>query len=421
MLLARTAAPAFAAGLHWGAWERALRSGQEAARTGRRGRGTGLFPPRAGHPRALRRAARPGPRRAGGLHRPARRPRRQARHGRGPPGPGPGRRPLGRHAARPASAPTAGEEVPDARHEESASPPGGVPAAFAAARSRPRRPPRPSVTHSGDARRRRRRGPRPGRRSVVNGTRRNLVAAGAGALLAAVLGTVVTLGATSDPDADAGRPGRRQPVGQRRPTTAARRGRPNEPTDAGDTGTATSRPDRPRRPDGVTGTSDDPTPSGSAAEAVRTSRAATRKPSRHPDAAKPTDADPTTPTKPTDKPTEAHRRARPSPTPSRRTRRRRPSRRPRPTRTRPPPTPATPPSSTRDSDRRARPAQPGEPHTGRRSTARRRGGLSVPHARRRAGSDRTRPSLPYSPAGRHCPATGQNSRSLSSSMPRSAL
>lgn len=30
--LARAAAPAFAAGLHWGAWERALRSGQEAAR-----------------------------------------------------------------------------------------------------------------------------------------------------------------------------------------------------------------------------------------------------------------------------------------------------------------------------------------------------------------------------------------------------
>ncbi|MGW4027875.1 ATP-binding protein [Streptomyces sp. NPDC004838] len=32
VLLARTAAPAFAAGLHWGAWERALRVGSEAAR-----------------------------------------------------------------------------------------------------------------------------------------------------------------------------------------------------------------------------------------------------------------------------------------------------------------------------------------------------------------------------------------------------
>ncbi|MEV8589488.1 ATP-binding protein [Streptomyces sp. NPDC051180] len=32
VLLARAAAPAFAAGLHWGAWERALRAGQESAR-----------------------------------------------------------------------------------------------------------------------------------------------------------------------------------------------------------------------------------------------------------------------------------------------------------------------------------------------------------------------------------------------------
>ena len=32
VLLARSAAPAFAAGLHWGAWEKALRAGQEAAR-----------------------------------------------------------------------------------------------------------------------------------------------------------------------------------------------------------------------------------------------------------------------------------------------------------------------------------------------------------------------------------------------------
>ncbi|MER5768839.1 ATP-binding protein [Streptomyces sp. NPDC001985] len=32
VLLARSAAPAFAAGLHWGAWERALRTGSEAAR-----------------------------------------------------------------------------------------------------------------------------------------------------------------------------------------------------------------------------------------------------------------------------------------------------------------------------------------------------------------------------------------------------
>ena len=39
-------------------------------------------------------------------------------------------------------------------------------------------------------------------KGLVGGARRNLVAAGAGALLAAVLGTVVTLGATSDRDGD---------------------------------------------------------------------------------------------------------------------------------------------------------------------------------------------------------------------------
>jgi hypothetical protein len=87
----------------------------------------------------------------------------------------------------------AGEEVPHARHEESASPPGGVPAGFGM--------PAPVgdtailVTHRPVA--------EPARgitalKGVVKGTRRNLVAAGAGAALAAVLGTVVTLGMTSN-------------------------------------------------------------------------------------------------------------------------------------------------------------------------------------------------------------------------------
>ncbi len=52
-------------------------------------------------------------------------------------------------------------------------------------------------------------------RRLVAGTRRNLVAAGAGALLVAVLGTVVTLGATSNNNTDEPvREGRRQPLGQ---------------------------------------------------------------------------------------------------------------------------------------------------------------------------------------------------------------
>ncbi|MFI0962900.1 ATP-binding protein [Streptomyces sp. NPDC021080] len=88
----------------------------------------------------------------------------------------------------------AGEEIPDARHEESMSPPGGVPAAF------PRTDPSgDTVTLLGHPGGPGTPGAKP--RSVagrlVSGTRRNLVAAGAGALLVAVLGTVVTLGATS--------------------------------------------------------------------------------------------------------------------------------------------------------------------------------------------------------------------------------
>ena len=198
--LARTAAPAFAAGLHWSAWERALRSGAEAARLDRRGRRTGLLPPRVGRPRALRRPARPGPRRAGGLHRPARRPRRQARHHRGPPRPRPGRRPL-RHAVRRRRAHRGGRggarraargvvvaaarcsgRLPDGRGHRPATP-------RRCSSTRPTRAsPRTSARGS------------PGR--LVSGTRRNLVAAGAGALLVAVLGTVVTLGATSNRDSD---------------------------------------------------------------------------------------------------------------------------------------------------------------------------------------------------------------------------
>ncbi len=109
---------------------------------------------------------------------------------------------------------TAGEEVPDARYEESASPPGGVPAVFGprATRRSSRRPavpvrlpdrplrgrrlaPTVIASRSGGG------GAHRARRPAARGrARRNLVAVGAGALLAAVLGTVVTLGATSDPN-----------------------------------------------------------------------------------------------------------------------------------------------------------------------------------------------------------------------------
>ena len=83
VLLARSAAPAFAAGLHWGAWERVLRVGLRSRANSRRGGRRGVLPPRVGHPRALRGQPGPGPRRAGGLDRHARSARRQAGHGRG--------------------------------------------------------------------------------------------------------------------------------------------------------------------------------------------------------------------------------------------------------------------------------------------------------------------------------------------------
>ena len=106
----------------------------------------------------------------------------------------------------PASPPTAGAEVPDATVRGVRSrPPGGVPAAFP-----PLQPPADSGTlvtyrsssatavppgpFQAPARAR----PRTGHGRPAGLARRNLVAAGAGALLAAVLGTVVTLGVTSD-------------------------------------------------------------------------------------------------------------------------------------------------------------------------------------------------------------------------------
>ncbi|MFI2074488.1 ATP-binding protein [Streptomyces triculaminicus] len=233
VLLARTAAPAFAAALHWGAWERALRAGQEAARlagevgeeayfhhelgvlalcTGNLDRARAQLEASIGLRGVLadKRGAVAG-RRAlalvadrSGL----------AMGARTVPGGGPARTGSTRVPPLPPLRTPSGEEVPAARREESAAPPAkpatarpvrpqpadstttivsrvpaaaGAPAAAAAPVPVPPAPPR--------------RGPL-GRASwahklMAGGNRRNLLAAGAGALLAAVLGTVVTLGATT--------------------------------------------------------------------------------------------------------------------------------------------------------------------------------------------------------------------------------
>ncbi|MEV8429918.1 ATP-binding protein [Streptomyces chartreusis] len=252
--LARTAAPAFAAGLHWNAWERALRAGVEAARL------AGDVSEQAYFHHELGVLALCGDQ----LDR-ARTELETSIGLRGAladkRGTVAGRRALALVSDRSGTAPglaafgaTAGEEVPDARYEESQSPPGGVPTPF------------PSVGDTGTLVTHRASAPsapmssHKGRGGIRNFARRNLVAAGAGALLVAVLGTVVTLGATSDndPNAPANQVGV-NPSASQGPGDDSLGADKVESDDKGDTGTATSRPTDPG-PDGTLGTADDPTP-----------------------------------------------------------------------------------------------------------------------------------------------------------------
>ncbi|MET9543226.1 ATP-binding protein, partial [Streptomyces sp. NPDC006553] len=224
VLLARAAAPAFAAGLHWGAWERALRAGQEAARL------TGEVAEEAYFHHELGVLALC----AGNLER-ARAELEASIGMRGvladKRGTVAGRRALalvadlsGEHAAQAAT-----------RAEEPVSPPRGIPSLRGPGR-RPAPEPFPTpptgaagagavgrTPLSGGPGRSTAQSSMPafpdfadegptlitrpdtekgaGRPSlkggIINGARRNLAAVGAGALLVAVLGTVVTLGATS--------------------------------------------------------------------------------------------------------------------------------------------------------------------------------------------------------------------------------
>lgn len=249
--LARTAAPAFAAGLHWSAWERALRSGAEAAELAGNVSEQAYFHHELGV-LAL----------CGGDLDQARAElessiglREAAADKRGTVA---GRRALALVADRSGTplglGSTAGEEVPDARYEESASPPGGIPTPFP-----PLQPPGETYTlvaHQSSSPK-----PHKAKGGLRGYARRNLVAAGAGVLLAAVLGTVVTLGATSNNNAD------NNPSDKVGVNPSASQGTDDDSLgadkakkgDKSDTGTATSRPTDPG-PDGTYGTSDDPTP-----------------------------------------------------------------------------------------------------------------------------------------------------------------
>ncbi|AEY91732.1 hypothetical protein SHJG_6465 [Streptomyces hygroscopicus subsp. jinggangensis 5008] len=229
--LARTAAPAFAAGLHWSAWERALRSGTEASRLSGEVAEQAYFQHELGILALC----------TGQLDRA--RAELEASSGlRGAladkRGTVVGRRALALLADRAGEAPglppvAVGEEPAGVRQEERASAP------YETAVTQ--RVPVPQ--------------PRGGIRRLA---RRNLVAAGSGALLAAVLGTVVALGMTSPDDAG------RNPAGKVDANPSAGQdvgdgGVGTGPTDTGDTGSAGTRPTSPG-PDGTYGTADDPAP-----------------------------------------------------------------------------------------------------------------------------------------------------------------
>jgi hypothetical protein len=292
--LARTAAPAFAAGGHWGAWERALRSGVEASQLAGEVAEQAYFHHELGI-LAL----------CGGQLDRARAELEASIGLRGAladkRGTVAGRRALALVGDRSGTVPglgaMAGEEVSDARYEESQSPPGGVPAAYP-----PLQPPgesgtlvtyrmsSPTAQSSASSRST---GLTPSTQKARGGlkglARRNLVAAGAGALLVAVLGTVVTLGATSDNTTE-------PPSNQVGVNPSASQGAddgglgadvPKNDDGSGDTGPATSRPTDPG-PDGTLGTSDDPTPTDQATPSDKPS--GTQRPSSGPSS--------TTPSKP---------------------------------------------------------------------------------------------------------------------------
>ncbi|MFF8029985.1 ATP-binding protein [Streptomyces sp. NPDC016626] len=305
--LARAAAPAFAAGLHWSAWERALRSGSEAARLAGDVAEQAYFHHELGVHALC----------AGQLDRSraeleasiALRGALADRRGTVA-----GRRALALVADRSGTpltlTPPAGEELPEAYPEEPAPPPRGAPTAFPELQPPADTPlvlnravPPPSRSRTGAA----------GRAGALKTgglkgmARRNLVAAGAGALLVAVLGTVVTLGATSENDA--GTPsdsvGVNPSASQGADDGSLGAERADEES-GGDTGEATSRPTDPG-PDGTLGTADDPTPTATASDEPSERESGTAKPDEPSDPAKPSTsgkppAKPSTSGKPSESP-----------------------------------------------------------------------------------------------------------------------
>ncbi|WP_330177655.1 ATP-binding protein [Streptomyces sp. NBC_01498] len=293
VLLARAAAPAFMAGLHWGAWERALRAGQEAARIAGEVAEEAYFHHELGILALC----------VGSLDR-ARAELETSISMRGAVadrrGTLSGRRALALVTDREQGNTPAVFLAAD--YEPPASPARGTSMVVPVLRQ-PSPDERLTLVTRRDGPRAIGGAPRGSagrRRPVLGGARRNLVAAGAGAVLAAVLGTVVTLGATGNDTS---------------PTDRVQTDRSTDDEGTGDydagtpTDASTKRPAEPGSVPVKAGRSTTPSPSTSGAtESMDPSGTPSDDPSG-PDDPDPSDPDPTDPT-PT--PTKTS----PSPTPS---------------------------------------------------------------------------------------------------------
>ncbi|MGQ7752184.1 ATP-binding protein [Streptomyces sp. WC2508] len=196
VLLARSATPAFAAGLHWGAWEKALRIGQEAARIAGEvaeeayfHHELGVLALLSGNPDRARAELETSIGMRGALADKS--------------GAVAGRRALALVADRsggplPVVLTPPGDELPVPRAEEQTAPIVGAKPSVTQTLSRPYGDATAVISRqSAPAAGRNAKG---GRFSVLAGARRNLVATAAGVLLTGVLGTVVALGLTSGDD-----------------------------------------------------------------------------------------------------------------------------------------------------------------------------------------------------------------------------
>ncbi|MFD5428445.1 ATP-binding protein [Streptomyces sp. NPDC127084] len=198
VLAARSVAPAYAAGLHWGAWERALRAGQEAARVSGEvaqeayfHHELGVLALCSGNADRARAALEASIALRGALADKS--------------GTVVGRRALALVADRfRGTADTPGEGIPDIRPDESGSPtpkPGKIRLPGQSAETLVTHLDRSAPGGSGGR-----------RRTILSGARRNAVAAGAGVLLVVALGTAVALSTGSDGDRPAQRVTNEQPA-----------------------------------------------------------------------------------------------------------------------------------------------------------------------------------------------------------------